>query len=315
MLTGIKDWFLGLEATTIVLLIISVVVVISIIVTIVSAIKLTNREKRNIAKTNEKKDNKVNNLSEKSLHTTSDEVVKKDSYDGLNEVADENITENHTSTDVEKEHKDVGSSAIEESEEIIEDTSSEKENSFEKLKEESKTQDDISEEIIENTKEKKAVKKEEQTLIKEKKQVEELDEGREITGIIEEIQSKDRKVGKITIYRDNQGKFRFQIVAANHEPVGHSQAYATKSGCKDGVKAVLKYRNTLVEDMTNSESQYRPKIGTASFEIFYGNNGKYRFRLRSRNYRLVLASQDYTSKAACSNGVEAVKRISENYSI
>jgi uncharacterized protein YegP (UPF0339 family) len=43
---------------------------------------------------------------------------------------------------------------------------------------------------------------------------------------------------KFEIYEDSRGEYRFRLKAANGEVVATGQAYASKSGAKDGCEAV-----------------------------------------------------------------------------
>lgn len=43
------------------------------------------------------------------------------------------------------------------------------------------------------------------------------------------------------------------------------------------------------------------------FEVFLGTNNQYYFRLKAENNEIILASEGYTTKANCLNGVESVK--------
>lgn len=43
------------------------------------------------------------------------------------------------------------------------------------------------------------------------------------------------------------------------------------------------------------------------FQLYTGNDGKFYFRLSSRNGQNILSSQGYASKASCKNGIESVK--------
>lgn len=45
----------------------------------------------------------------------------------------------------------------------------------------------------------------------------------------------------------------------------------------------------------------------AQFEIFKDEGGQFRFRLRAANNKIILASEAYTTKAACTNGIESVR--------
>jgi uncharacterized protein YegP (UPF0339 family) len=46
---------------------------------------------------------------------------------------------------------------------------------------------------------------------------------------------------------------------------------------------------------------------SAKFEIFLGSNRQYYFRLKAPNGEPILASEGYTVKANCQNGIQSVK--------
>ncbi len=48
----------------------------------------------------------------------------------------------------------------------------------------------------------------------------------------------------------------------------------------------------------------------SKFEIFYGSNSQYYFRLKAANGEKILASEGYTTKQNCKNGITAVKACS-----
>jgi len=45
----------------------------------------------------------------------------------------------------------------------------------------------------------------------------------------------------------------------------------------------------------------------AQFEIFKDTAGEYRFRLRAPNGEIIAASEGYTAKSSCKNGIASVK--------
>jgi len=45
---------------------------------------------------------------------------------------------------------------------------------------------------------------------------------------------------RFEIYKDAAGKFRFRLRAANNEIIAVSEAYESKSGCKNGIESVRK---------------------------------------------------------------------------
>ena len=51
----------------------------------------------------------------------------------------------------------------------------------------------------------------------------------------------------------------------------------------------------------------------AKFEIYTDKKGEFRFRLKTGEGQIILASEGYTSKIACDNGIVSVKRNSKIY--
>lgn len=48
------------------------------------------------------------------------------------------------------------------------------------------------------------------------------------------------------------------------------------------------------------------------FEVYTGKNGDYYFRLKAGNHEPILQSEGYTTRAACENGIDSVKRNAPN---
>lgn len=48
------------------------------------------------------------------------------------------------------------------------------------------------------------------------------------------------------------------------------------------------------------------------FEVYKDKAGEYRFRLKAANGQNILSSESYKTKTACMNGVESVKKNSQN---
>lgn len=126
-------------------------------------------------------------------------------------------------------------------------------------------------------------------------------------------ESKLKRPGVIQIYKDTGDKFRFRLKASNNETVGHSQGYTTKAACKNGIKAVQNIIAAETYDTTKND--YKPLIGVPAFEIYKDSENKFRFRLRAANTSNILASQGYTSKDNCLNGIRSVKHIAANYAL
>jgi len=50
----------------------------------------------------------------------------------------------------------------------------------------------------------------------------------------------------------------------------------------------------------------------AKFEIYNDKRGEFRFRLKAANGQNILASEGYKSKSACTNGIESVRKNSQD---
>ena len=49
----------------------------------------------------------------------------------------------------------------------------------------------------------------------------------------------------------------------------------------------------------------------AKFEIYKDKRGEFRFRLKARNGQSILASEGYSAKSGCTNGIESVRKNSQ----
>lgn len=112
-------------------------------------------------------------------------------------------------------------------------------------------------------------------------------------------------MGKFVIKEVPSG-IKFDLKAGNGEVIGTSEVYTSKTACLNGIESVKK--NSVIapiEDQTidNFETKINPK-----FEVYTDKAGEFRFRLNARNGENILASEGYTSKAACLNGIESVKK-------
>jgi len=48
------------------------------------------------------------------------------------------------------------------------------------------------------------------------------------------------------------------------------------------------------------------------FEVYKDKAGEYRFRLKAANGQNIIGSEGYSAKASCMNGIESVKKNSQN---
>ncbi|MCW5877182.1 MAG: YegP family protein [Anaerolineales bacterium] len=87
-----------------------------------------------------------------------------------------------------------------------------------------------------------------------------------------------------------KGGFRFNLLAANSEPILRSEQYTTKSAAKRGIASV--------KANAGKDSNYERKVA---------RNGEPFFNLRARNNKVIGTSETYSSNSAMENGIRAVK--------
>ena len=113
-------------------------------------------------------------------------------------------------------------------------------------------------------------------------------------------------MSKYVIKVSQSGKYHFNLVAGNGEPILSSQMYAARKGAVKGIRSVAKNApEAPVVDLTAKEvvPAKNPK-----FEIFEGKDGKVYFRLIAANAKAIGRSEGYNSLAACKNGIKSVKK-------
>ena len=108
------------------------------------------------------------------------------------------------------------------------------------------------------------------------------------------------------VIRTTEKGSRFVLKAGNGEVIAVSQMYASLDGCVNGVASVKNNApEANVEDQTveGFEKQPCPK-----FEVYVDKAGEFRFRLLAKNGQNIAASEGYTAKKSCLNGIESVRK-------
>lgn len=95
---------------------------------------------------------------------------------------------------------------------------------------------------------------------------------------------------KFKIEQSKSG-FRFNLLAANGEPILRSETYAAKAGAKRGIASVKKH--------AGDDSNYVRKEA---------KNGQPFFNLRAANNKVIGTSEMYSSASAMENGISSVKK-------
>ena len=98
---------------------------------------------------------------------------------------------------------------------------------------------------------------------------------------------------------------KFYLKAENGEVILTSEVYKSLASCKAGIASVSKNAPGGIEDHTvkGSAKQKHPK-----FELYENKKGEFRFRLKATNGQIIGTSEGYTTKEACLNGIESVKK-------
>ena len=98
---------------------------------------------------------------------------------------------------------------------------------------------------------------------------------------------------------------KFDLLAGNGQVIATSEVYETEAACRKGIRSVQKSAPVAkLADLTREGKQpSNPK-----FELFQDKAGEYRFRLKARNGQVVAVSENYTTKAACEDGIESVRK-------
>ena len=119
---------------------------------------------------------------------------------------------------------------------------------------------------------------------------------------MQKINEGEHIMGKFVVKPVKNGGFRFNLVAGNGEIIGTSEAYSSKSACQNGIESVRKNAPIAkIEDQTAGGKESNPK-----FEIYLDKKGEFRFRLKAANGEPILASEGYTAKSGCQNGIKSV---------
>ena len=97
----------------------------------------------------------------------------------------------------------------------------------------------------------------------------------------------------------------FNLKADNGQVIATSEVYTTSASCKNGIDSVRKNAPiAALEDQTveGFAAEKCPK-----FELYVDKAGEFRFRLKATNGEIIAASEGYTAKESCENGIQSVR--------
>ena len=113
-------------------------------------------------------------------------------------------------------------------------------------------------------------------------------------------------MGKFVIKQNKLG-FTLSLKAANGEIIGTGgEVFTTLASCKNSIESVT--TNAQVANLEDQTVEGYQEEKCPKFEIYLDKKGEYRFRLKARNGEPILASEGYTAKANCKNGIESVRK-------
>ena len=105
--------------------------------------------------------------------------------------------------------------------------------------------------------------------------------------------------------RKTASGYKFDLLAANGQVVLSSEVYTSRAAARKGAASVRLVAPTApLENRTEEPVQIQPN---PKFELYLDRAGKYRFRLKARNGKIVGVSEGYNNKSGCLNGIESVR--------
>jgi len=96
---------------------------------------------------------------------------------------------------------------------------------------------------------------------------------------------------KFVLSKSKNGKFMFNLKAANGEPILSSEMYETKSGAQNGIESVK----------ANAPMAER-------YEKLASKKGEPYFVLKAGNHQVIGKSEMYSSESARDSGIASVKK-------
>ena len=108
------------------------------------------------------------------------------------------------------------------------------------------------------------------------------------------------------VIREVPSGIKFDLRAANGQVIATSEVYAARHVCLKGINSVRK--NAPIARLEDQTEEGFRTVTNPKFELYRDKAGFFRFRLKARNGEIIATSEDYTSKAACENGIESVRK-------
>lgn len=112
-------------------------------------------------------------------------------------------------------------------------------------------------------------------------------------------------MSRFTLRRVASG-IKFDLRAGNGQVILTSEVYTTRASALKGVASVRRIApEAPLADLTQTEETCP---GNPRFEVYQDRAGEFRFRLRSRNGKIVGISEGYSARMGCLNGIDSVRK-------
>ena len=111
-------------------------------------------------------------------------------------------------------------------------------------------------------------------------------------------------MSRFVLRKVNTG-FKFDLLAANGQEILTSEVYESRAACLRGMESVRKNApSARLENLTDPDAPRQPN---PTFELYADKSGAFRFRLRSRNGKIIAVSEAYATKAAALGGIDSIR--------
>ncbi len=100
--------------------------------------------------------------------------------------------------------------------------------------------------------------------------------------------------------------YKFQLFAGNGQDILSSEVYSARGAALRGIDSVRK--NAAGAHFADHTAEEAPDLPNPKFELYRDRAGQFRFRLRSRNGKIIAVSDAYGSRAAALSGLESVRK-------
>ncbi|MBO4949402.1 MAG: YegP family protein [Clostridia bacterium] len=107
------------------------------------------------------------------------------------------------------------------------------------------------------------------------------------------------------VVKETASGIKFNLVAGNGQVIATSEVYESKAACLNGIESV---KNSCVGNVEDQTVEGYEEVKHPKFELYEDKAGEFRFRLKAKNGQIVAASEGYSAKAGCLNGIESVKK-------